>query len=158
MKYFKIAVLIAGLFGLLWTAPAYAADDIWGACVDPVTNEKSTSPICAEKAAPDVIKAVVDTLLYLVGTLSIIFIIWSGFKYITSGGDPEKVKTAKNTLTYAVIGLIVSMLAFSIVNVVMNTTAPPENKGECMNIDNMATRKDCQIYYDDGGSGSYPGL
>ena len=64
---------------------------------------------------------VVKLISIIVGVISIIFIIYGGFRYITSGGDSGKVGNAKNTLIYAVIGLVVVALAQLIVNVVLST-------------------------------------
>jgi len=63
-----------------------------------------------------VIKTVVNVLLYFIGALSVIMIIYGGFKYITSSGESSGITSAKNTILYALIGLIIAVLAFSIVN------------------------------------------
>ena len=57
-------------------------------------------------------------LLMAVGAISVIFIIIGGVKYATSGGDADKVKSAKNTLLYAIVGLAVALLAGLIVQLV----------------------------------------
>lgn len=57
----------------------------------------------------------VNFLLYAVGVIAVIMIIWGGIKYATSAGDSNKVTSAKNTILYAVIGLIVAIFAFAIV-------------------------------------------
>ena len=54
------------------------------------------------------------------GILSVIMIIFSGFRYITSAGDASKTKSAQSTLTYSVVGLIVAIMAYAIVNMVIN--------------------------------------
>jgi hypothetical protein len=59
-------------------------------------------------------------LLWAIGAVCVIFIIIGGLKYATSGGDPEKVKSAKNTLLYALIGLAIAILAGVIVSLVVN--------------------------------------
>ena len=46
-------------------------------------------------------------------------IIWGGIKYVTSGGDSAGVTSAKNTILYAVIGLVVALLAYTLVNFVL---------------------------------------
>jgi hypothetical protein len=48
-------------------------------------------------------------------------IIWGGFKYITSGGDTGNVSGAKNTLIFAIVGLIIVALAQFVVHFVLNT-------------------------------------
>lgn len=50
------------------------------------------------------------------GLLAVIFIIVGGVKYILSGGDSSGIKSAKETITYAIVGLIVTLVAFGIVN------------------------------------------
>lgn len=62
--------------------------------------------------------AIILILTSFTGALSMIFIIISGIKLVTAGGDPKKMADARNTLTYAIIGLIVTALAFIILRVV----------------------------------------
>lgn len=63
---------------------------------------------------------ITNTVLYAVGIISVIMLIYGGLRYIISGGDSKKVTDAKNTILYAIIGLIISILAFAIVNFVIN--------------------------------------
>lgn len=55
----------------------------------------------------------------VVGAISIIMIVYGGFRYITSGGSSDRVGNAKNTIIYAIIGLIIVALAQLIVNFVL---------------------------------------
>ncbi len=64
---------------------------------------------------------VINFLLFFVGVVSVIMIIYGGIQYTTSAGDSGKVTNAKNTILYAIVGLIVSILAYAIVNFVTNT-------------------------------------
>jgi len=57
-------------------------------------------------------------LTSIAGSLSIIFIIMAGIKFVTAGGDPKKMASATSTLTYAIIGLVVTTLAFVILRAV----------------------------------------
>jgi hypothetical protein len=59
----------------------------------------------------------------LVGVVAVIMFIVGGFRYITSAGDSSKVSSAKNTLVYAIIGLVVVALAQAIVLFVLNKVA-----------------------------------
>ncbi len=63
-------------------------------------------------------KTIVNVLLFIIGAVSVIMIIVGGFRYVTSGGDQAHVKAAKDTILYAVVGLIVALLAFAIVGFV----------------------------------------
>jgi hypothetical protein cdiviTM7_00647 len=62
-----------------------------------------------------------NTILLIVGLISVIMLVYGGIRYILSGGDSKKVTDAKNTILYAIIGLIISLLAFAIVNFVLNS-------------------------------------
>ena len=67
-----------------------------------------------------VITNITNTILYIIGIIAIIMLIFGGIKYITSGGDSQKVKDAKNTILYAIVGLVIALLSFAIVNFVLN--------------------------------------
>ena len=63
---------------------------------------------------------ITNTVLFAVGIISVIMLIVGGLRYIISGGDSKKVTDAKNTIMYAIIGLIIAILAFAIVNFVIS--------------------------------------
>lgn len=63
---------------------------------------------------------VTEILLHLIGYLTIGFIIFGGFKYMTSAGSADGMSKAKTTITNAVIGLILSIISIAIVNLVSN--------------------------------------
>lgn len=67
---------------------------------------------------------VVNVLLFIIGALSVVMLIWGGIRYTTSAGNSSAVTSAKNTIMYAVIGLIVAFLAFAIVNWVLAAITP----------------------------------
>lgn len=69
----------------------------------------------------DLITTVINVLLFLIGVLSVIMIIYGGFRFVTSGGSAESVKSAKNTILYSIVGLVVAILAFAIVNFVLTS-------------------------------------
>jgi glucose uptake protein GlcU len=66
-----------------------------------------------------VFKQVTNTILYIVGIIAVIMLIIGGIRYVVSGGDAKKVTDAKNTVLYAIIGLVIAFLAFAIVNFVI---------------------------------------
>ena len=67
-----------------------------------------------------VFKQVTNTILYIVGIIAVIMLIIGGIRYVISGGDSKKVTDAKNTILYAIIGLVIAFLAFAIVNFVVS--------------------------------------
>jgi amino acid transporter len=76
----------------------------------------------SETAATRIAKTVVNVLTTIVGLLAVIMIIYAGFRYVSSGGSDEAVKGAKNTIIYAIIGLVVVALAQIIVHFVLAKT------------------------------------
>ncbi len=65
------------------------------------------------------IKQIINLLLYVLGAIAVLMIIIGGIRYTTSGGDQSGVKGAKDTILYAVIGLVVALMAYAIVNFVI---------------------------------------
>lgn len=110
----------------------------------PVTNNP-------EGALEDVIKTIVNILTILVGIIAVIMIIVSGFRYITSGGDAQKITSAKNTLVYAIIGLIIVALAQIIVKLVINETTNPSAPGSSSQSTGSGTQNPPCIQLPNGG-------
>lgn len=73
-----------------------------------------------------VFRQVTNTILYIVGIIAVIMLIIGGIKYVVSGGDSKKVTDAKNTVLYAIIGLVVCFLAYAIVNFVISALPTSE--------------------------------
>lgn len=65
-----------------------------------------------------VFETIANTLLLITGAVSVIMLIVGGFRYVVSGGSESGVKGAKNQILYAIIGLVVTLLAFAIVRFV----------------------------------------
>lgn len=64
---------------------------------------------------------ITNILLFIVGALSVIMIIIGGLRYVTSGGNSTSVTAAKNTILYAIVGLVVSFLAYAAINYVLGS-------------------------------------
>jgi len=62
---------------------------------------------------------IIDTFSWIVGIVSVIMIIWGGFKYMTSSGNDSNVTAAKNTILYAIVGLVIVALAQILVKFVL---------------------------------------
>lgn len=64
---------------------------------------------------------IVNVLLFVIGAISVIMLIIGGIRYTISAGDSGNVTAAKNTIMYAIIGLVIAFLAFAIVNWVLGS-------------------------------------
>lgn len=123
----KLLIVLA-VFGLSLTAvgvmqPQFAlAETAKDAICQGVGTVGNTTGCTEPKDAPtvnSVLNTVVDLLSLLVGIIAVIMIIVSGFRYVTSGGDPGKVSGAKSALIYALIGLAIAALAQVLVKFVL---------------------------------------
>jgi len=68
-------------------------------------------------------KQVTNVLLYVIGAISVIMLVIGGVRYTISGGDQKQVEAAKNTILYAIVGIIVAILAYAVVNFVIGNFA-----------------------------------
>lgn len=83
-------------------------------------------------------KQVTNTVLYIVGIIAVIMLIIGGIKYVISGGDSKKVTDAKNTILYAIIGLVIAFLSYAIVNFVISAL-PSSNNSNTQNTSSEGT-------------------
>jgi type IV secretory pathway VirB2 component (pilin) len=84
-----------------------------GAGVDCSSSSKATAPLQIS------VGTITNTLLTVAGAIAVIIIVVGGIRYITSNGDSGAVKQAKDTILYAIIGLIVVIVAYAIVHYVI---------------------------------------
>lgn len=121
LTVFASAALLAG--GLA-VAPVYAA----GTCDTNAGLGGAVSSDCSQgQNTPTnlfgdggIVTTVINTMLFIVGILSVIMIIYAGIRYTTAHGDKSQVEGAKSTLMYAIVGLIVSIIAYAVVNWVVS--------------------------------------
>jgi cytochrome bd-type quinol oxidase subunit 2 len=93
----------------------------WGSCVQNIPGAEGAGVptlSCVWVALSNIINAA----LVLSGVVAVFLIIWSGFQYVTSSGDKEKVDNARKRLTYAIIGLVFIFLSFLIINFISQFT------------------------------------
>ena len=109
-KQFIIALLTVTFLTVFTVSGVGLADSI-------TDGVKATCPngVCPTTTVGDLVDDIIRIFSWVVGVVSVIMIIFGGFKYITSGGDAGKVTSAKNTILYAIVGLVIAALAQVIV-------------------------------------------
>lgn len=128
--------LIKKVSGIMLLIPALVlgvsfAAPVANAACDPNAMTLSSGADCAQgtdqpgtlfgSGADDgLFKKVVNIMLFIVGAVAVIMLILGGVKYVTSGGAQDKVTSAKNTIMYAIIGIVVAVLAYAVVNFVVS--------------------------------------
>ena len=126
MKRLTISLLLALFVGVGVPAAVSAQSvDVFEICDERGVN----SSICDEGAGtrggdeaglPAMVVIIINTLLLVLGMVSVLMIVIGGIRYASSAGDAAQVKRAKDTILYSVVGLIVAIMAFSIVNFVLD--------------------------------------
>lgn len=87
-----------------------------------VKTTLDTSALPTTQAGAPQIKTIISVVLGIVGALSLLFVTIGGFRYVLSQGDPQATSKAKDTILYALIGLLVTALAQAIVTFVIGRT------------------------------------
>lgn len=75
----------------------------------------------ADEENPSIFQNIANTLLFITGALSVIMLIIGGVRYVISSGEQQAVASAKSTILYAVIGLVITFLAFAAVQFVIDS-------------------------------------
>ena len=115
-------MLASVLMGLTMLVPATVATA--------ATQTDAKNQVCAgiggcanapgEKSVSDVVKLVVNILSTIVAVAAVLVIVFAGFRYIIAMGDSSKIAGAKDTILFAIVGLIVAAMAQVIVRFVLN--------------------------------------
>jgi hypothetical protein len=87
-----------------------------------IAAPSGTSPIIqkgGETAGKALAQTAFDWIFYIAVILAVLYIMWSGIQWMTSGGDATKLASAKRRMIYAIIGLVVVLMSFLIVRIVL---------------------------------------
>jgi hypothetical protein len=128
----SVLLVPALLLGLNVAAPATVLA-VGGTCAGQDTLTLANGSNCAASAEQQaghglfepggIFQIIANILLFLVGAISVIMLIIGGVRYVISGGDQNQVTGAKNTILYAIIGIVIAFLAFAAVNFVVTQLA-----------------------------------
>ena len=81
------------------------------------------TPLPQVQATPDKLRNIMTIIFTITGAISVLMVVIGGIKYSSSMGDSQGVAKAKGTVIYAIVGLVVSILAVSIVGFVLGRAA-----------------------------------
>ena len=114
-----IILIIATLLG---TAVLIPATRVSAVDVFPSEACQGDTNICGDGKTEltSILTVVINTMIYITSIIAVIMIIIGGIKYITSSGDANGITSAKNTILYSVIGLVIAIMSFAIVNFVLD--------------------------------------
>ena len=118
-----ISKIITGLFaiglGVALIATPVSALGEGGAPAGVNAARGDNTPTNLINGDTSIVKRGINIMLFGVGVLSVIMLIFGGFRYVISGGKKESVTNAKNTILYAIIGLLVAVFAYAIINFIL---------------------------------------
>jgi hypothetical protein len=95
--------------------------------ISPVVNaaDISRGGLPDVKANTDTIQTVFGIIFGIIGAFAFLNIVFSGFKYVTSAGDPQKTSEAKNGIVYSVVGLIIAIVAEAFIVFIVRWVGTP---------------------------------
>ena len=124
LKSFFAGVLLLAVLPLVTSQPAFAD------CISDPTSAgcpcalNSSSAACQDLSKPDglsnTLKNATNTVLFIAGALAVIMIIYGAIRFMTAHGNEKQVESARLIVTYSVIGLIIAILAYALVNFVLS--------------------------------------
>lgn len=106
-------LLVSVAAALFMTSPAFAAIQ------SGANSARGSEQPAVLFGNAGVFSEITNVLLFVVGAIAVIMIVVGGLRYVLSGGDAKQVEAAKNTILYAIIGIIVAILAYAAVNFVV---------------------------------------
>ena len=127
-----LSAAFAALVSLLSTPAAYAAQNL--------TISQGASSARGVDQATDlfgsagIFTTVSNVMLFVVGAISVSMIIIGGLRDVTSGGNTANVTAAKNTILYAIVGVVVSLFAYAMINFVLTSFIPNIQGGSSTNV------------------------
>lgn len=104
----------------------------WNDIVEGCLQGDKGNEVATLNCIPAIFSNVLTALLMFVGTFALFLFIFAGFKYMNTAGDPKKLEEAKNTLVYGILGLLIVLFSFLIINVVSIVT-----RVECIGFGNF---------------------
>ncbi len=128
MKKHRISAIITTIFAVAWSlasivfAPASFAFSL--SIQDGASSARGVNQATDLFGNSGIFTTITNVMLFIVGAISVIMIVIGGLRYVISGGNSANVTTAKNTILYAIVGLIISIMAYAIINFVISSFVP----------------------------------
>lgn len=120
LSLFFITSMVFGIFySVIAAEPSTTTPSSSSSSSKTKTYEAQIKSPIGEVTAGELIGRIVEYLMGLVGVIAVLMLIWGGVMYMTSAGNEEKINTAKKIITGAIIGLVVALLAYLIVDQVI---------------------------------------
>lgn len=123
LSSFVVVSLFVLLAGVIFDAQSAAATTIELSMQAGANSARGTDQVTDLFGQAGVFQNITNALLFVVGSISVIMLVIGGLRYVVSGGESSAVQAAKNTILYAIVGVIVSMLAYAAIAFVIGSFA-----------------------------------
>ncbi len=122
---------------LMMTVALMVFNMVPGAAIASLGVDQSDLPSALSGTSGDiktVIQSIINTVLGLLGFVAVIFVIYAGILYVTDGGGGDNLEKAKNIIKNAIIGIIIIIASFAIVNFAFNITDGTANNSSSSSV------------------------
>lgn len=121
LVFITMVIMSVLLFSLFVAQPAGALNPLDASCAQKATL--AGSDICNDDTklfgAGSFWTRLINTFIFVVGAVAVLMLVIGGLRYVLSGGDASQTKSAKDTILYAIIGVVIALMAYAIVNFVV---------------------------------------
>lgn len=122
-KFSKITIALAIAFATVFSLVPTSAQAFGGGMIGGANAARGSDQPSDLFGQAGIFSTITNVMLFIVGGVSVLMIIIGGLRYVLSGGDSGNVSAAKNTILYAIVGIIVSLLAYAVVSFVVSSFA-----------------------------------
>jgi hypothetical protein len=122
LNHIRILGAVAVPLATILAAPTSHAFDL--SISDGASAARGADQAVTLFGATGIFTTISNVMLFVVGAISVIMVVIGGLRYVVSGGNSGNVTAAKNTILYAVVGLIIAIMAYAIINFVLSSFIP----------------------------------
>ena len=128
-KFSKITIALAIAFATAFSLVPTSAQAFGGGMIGGANAARGSDQPSDLFGQAGIFSTITNVMLFIVGGVGVLMIIIGGLRYVLSGGDSGNVSAAKNTILYAIVGIIVSLLAYAVVSFVVSSFANNSSSG-----------------------------
>jgi len=127
LNTFVKSFVLPGTLAVLFSLPllAFAQDNVQSGLSGIRSTFGFSGGITSATTLKDLIISIIRIMLLFAGIIAVVFVIIGGYMYITSGGNAEQAEKGKSTVVNAIIGIVMIILSYVIINVIVNLVSRP---------------------------------
>ena len=115
MRNFLVFLFFFFAVFLLPSSVYAAGGSIWDNCFYNSMEVYGAENVATLRCLPSIVQNVANAFLLFAGVVALFILVWSGIRFVISGGDAKQIGNAKSMMTYAIIGLVVVLSSYAII-------------------------------------------